>query len=126
MTVNIYLNTVPEEHQGATRFLSPLPSSNTVLAKVQPVLGTACIFRDNVWHGGEELLEGEKYLLRTDLMYRRVVEFDFEELYGKLNDEEKGAVMLKIAEKFEDSGQSEEAVKWYKKAFRMWPALERS
>lgn len=126
MTVNMYLNTVPEEHQGATRFLAPLSSPSIVLAKVQPVLGIAAIFRDNVWHDGEELLGREKYLLRTDLMYRRVVEFDFEKIYGKLDDEGKGMEMLGIAQKLEDSGQSEEAVKWYKKAFKTWPALEKS
>jgi hypothetical protein len=126
MTVNMYLNTVPDEHQGATRFLTSLASPAIVLAKMQPVLGTAAIFRDNVWHDGEELLGGEKYLLRTDLMYRRVIEFDFEQIYGKLDDEAKGTEMLEIAQRLEDSGQSKEAVEWYKKAFKTWPALEKS
>jgi hypothetical protein len=36
MTINIYLETVPESHGGATRFLSP---GKEVIKKVQPQLG---------------------------------------------------------------------------------------
>jgi hypothetical protein len=64
MTVNMYLNTVPLVHKGATRALSEpqpgLPFSGEVLGKVQPVLGMAAVFRDGLWHDGEELVEGEK------------------------------------------------------------------
>ncbi|KUJ07677.1 uncharacterized protein LY89DRAFT_677464 [Mollisia scopiformis] len=77
-------------------------------------------------HDGKELMAGEKYLSRTDLIHKRVVDFDFEELYGGLSEEEKGRKMLGIAERLEDNMQSEEAVKWYKEAFWMWPDLERS
>jgi hypothetical protein len=128
MSINIYLVTVSSAQGGATRFLSP---SQEVLAKVQPVLGQAALFRDDVWHDGEELSEGVKYLLRTDVMYVRDEEFDFErlfdfeKLYGALGDEAKGRKALRIAEGLEDAGKGEEAVTWYKKAFRLWPALER-
>lgn len=125
MAVNMYMNTVSEEHKGATRFLAP-DSPSIVLAKVQPVLGTAAIFRDDVWHDGEELVGGEKYLLRTDLMYRRVKEFDFEQIHEDLDDEGKGMQMLEIAQRLEDSGKGLEAIEWYKKAFKTWPPLEKS
>jgi 2OG-Fe(II) oxygenase superfamily len=122
MTINIYLNDVPEEHGGATRFLSP---TSEVLSKVQPTLGQAALFRDDLWHDGEELLSGVKYLLRTDVMYVRKTEFDFERLYGALNDEGKGRKALGIAEGLEDAGRGTEAVGWYKRAFGLWEALER-
>jgi hypothetical protein len=128
MTVNMYLNTVPEEHKGATRVQSPSTPLDIaanleldVLAKIQPVLGSAAVFRDSLWHDGEELVEGVKFLLRTDVLYERVVEFDFEDLYGRLGVREKGQKALDIASSLEDAGNSEEAVAWYKKALRYSP-----
>jgi hypothetical protein len=137
MTLNIYLNTVALTHGGATRFLSlqssestvsseeSTPSKDQVIAKVQPALGLAALFRDDVWHDGEELLGGVKYLLRTDVMYARVKEFDFEGLYAALGCEVKARKALRIAEGLEDAGRGADAVDWYKKAFRLWPALEK-
>jgi hypothetical protein len=120
MTINIYLHTVPLSAGGATRFLSP---NHDVIAKVQPQLGQAALFRDDIWHDGEELTEGVKYLLRTDVMYVRDEAFDFERLYGRMGDEGKGRKALGIAEGLEDAGRGGEAVGWYKKAFGLWPAL---
>ena len=120
MTINIYLASVPLPNGGATRFLSP---NHEVIASVQPVLGQALLFRDDVWHDGDELKEGVKYLLRTDVMYWRDEEFDFERLCQGLGDREKGEKALGIAEGLEDAGNREEAVKWYKKAFRLCPEM---
>lgn len=123
MTINIYLSNVPSAYGGATRFLS---LSQGIISSVQPVLGKALLFRDDVWHDGEKVGEGIKYLLRTDVMYWRDDEFDFERLCeGEGDDERRGRRAMAIAEGLEDAGKGEEAVTWYKKAFRLWPALER-
>lgn len=123
MTLNMYLNSVRPEYEGATRVLSSSTPSDMhakrplkVLAKVTPVLGSAAIFRDTLWHDGEELTGGVKYLLRTDVLYERVVPFDFEVMYRGLDDREKGEKAVEIASGLEDAGNMEEALKWYKKA----------
>jgi hypothetical protein len=130
MTLNMYLNTVVPSQHGATRVLAqPPPNTEPAtfipIASVQPVLGSAAVFRDSLWHDGEELLEGEKYLLRTDVLYERAVPFNFEALYGGLWRRGRGEKALSIAASLEDSGNDAEALGWYKKAFRLCPELDR-
>lgn len=38
---------------------------------IAPKTGRAVIFAHHLWHEGAEVLEGAKYVLRTDIMYRR-------------------------------------------------------
>jgi len=67
-TVNMYLNTVPAEAEGATVFLSKSHNGITV----QPEEGAALVFfQPNLLHEGQPLRAGEKWLLRTDVMFRR-------------------------------------------------------
>ena len=79
-----------------------------VLGAVQPVLGGASVFHDSLFHDGEVLREGVKYLLRTDIVFEREEEFDFEGLYGGLSKEEKGGKALEIARHLEDGGSGGE------------------
>jgi len=58
-----------------------------------------------VWHDGKELSEGVKYLLRTDVMYVRDRDFDFETLYRELGNKAKGSKALGVAEGLEDAGR---------------------
>lgn len=72
---------------GATNFLLPLDSSSSpssssfiersqqkhgVVCSVTPRTGRALLFRHDLLHEGAPLLEGTKYILRTELLYRRV------------------------------------------------------
>lgn len=129
MTVNMYLNTVLSEHGGATRILNPLVTNGTggsyeVLGKVQPVEGSAAIFRDSLYHDGEAVGAGVKYLLRTDVVFVRDEPFDLDIACVGLSREDKGRKALELAVKLEDGGNGEQAVVWYRKAFRLWPPLE--
>lgn len=125
MSVNIYLNSVPEELKGATRILEHLPHHGNywdgveelkAIAKIQPVQGSASVFRDTLWHDGEELLGGEKYLLRTDVVYEREEPYDFDRI---LDVEEKKEKSMEIADKLLEGGNVDEADKWYQKAFEL-------
>lgn len=127
MTVNIYLNDVPTSAGGATRFLDPDNQERdqyNILAEMRPVKGSAALFRDLVYHDGEPLKEGLKYLLRTDIMFERDIPIDFDSMYGTLDNDSKGRKALELAQRLEDSGSSREAVTWYRKAFRLCPELE--
>merc|ERR1719247_844141 len=84
-TVNIYTNTVAIENGGKTRFFAEdekdKPRCRGHKDKhadllLQPEAGLAALFLQNPQpeaplHDGEMLLGGFKYLLRTDVMYRR-------------------------------------------------------
>ena len=129
MMVHIYLNGVARAAGGATHVLDrpvlgEAEGEFGVLGAVQLVLGAASVFRDSLFHDGEVLREGVKYLLRTDIMFEREEEFDFEGLYGGLSKREKGNKALEIARRLEDGGSGSEALWWYRKAFRLDPGLE--
>ena len=39
--------------------------------KVQPEAGMALVFQHNIYHEGERLKSGTKYIMRSDAMFRR-------------------------------------------------------
>lgn len=69
LTWMIYMNGGFEK--GATNFLSDLERRH-VIARVVPETGLCCVFpQETVLHEGEVLASGVKYLLRSDVLYRR-------------------------------------------------------
>ncbi|PGH01283.1 hypothetical protein GX51_05338 [Blastomyces parvus] len=91
-TVHIYLNGSPGERRltdlsdlspeqinslplrgGATTFFPPFIASDDARTfSVSPKSGAALIFQqDGLAHSGDEVLQGTKYTLRTDMMFRR-------------------------------------------------------
>jgi hypothetical protein len=60
MSLRVYLN--DDFHGGSTRFRR---------LRIQPRMGTALLFRHELEHEEARLLLGRKYVLRSDVLYRR-------------------------------------------------------
>ena len=72
LTLLIYLNDQSTFRGGATRFFSNNNDANEPTLMVEPKAGMALLFDHSLWHDGAQILEGTKYVLRSDLIYRRV------------------------------------------------------
>ncbi|KIO31410.1 hypothetical protein M407DRAFT_219775 [Tulasnella calospora MUT 4182] len=72
LTLQLYLNGSEEDLEGgATQFLSHRIADRVI--DVDPRPGRALIFEQgNVLHCGAKVLKGEKYTIRTDLMFKEV------------------------------------------------------
>jgi prolyl 4-hydroxylase len=66
-TFMIYLNNV--ENGGTTRFLES--GTKRVVSTVKPEAGMALVFPHPLYHDGERLEDGLKYLCRSDLMFHK-------------------------------------------------------
>ena len=53
-------------------FVLYTPHTGAVVCSVTPVTGTALIFNHDTMHEGEPVTMGTKYIIRTEIMYRRV------------------------------------------------------
>lgn len=69
-TVMLYLN--GELEGGATNFLQSPDEGGALVTAVQPEAGMAIVFPHYLFHEGEVLRAGHKYIFRTDLMYARL------------------------------------------------------
>jgi len=70
LTFMIYLNSATEFTGGRTLFFKTKETSD-IWASYIPKQGDLIVFDHNVWHEGEVLLQGEKFVLRSDILYAR-------------------------------------------------------
>lgn len=70
LTVMLYLNDASGFGGGATHFYTSKARTER-LATVTPREGLAIVFPHELWHEGEEVRSGHKYVLRTDVVYQR-------------------------------------------------------
>ncbi|XP_048737946.2 uncharacterized protein LOC125652647 [Ostrea edulis] len=89
-----------------------------ILCKIQPETGMAILFNHQRLHEGGQLLSGKKYILRTDIMYKKIEEKKLGE------NQEKAVLMIQEAERLEAQGDCMKAVELYRKAFKLFPELE--
>ncbi|XP_064639568.1 uncharacterized protein LOC135495078 [Lineus longissimus] len=89
-----------------------------ILYRVQPEAGLAIIFNHHRLHEGGALLKGVKYILRTDIMYRR------NEAMVLTPKDEQGLQLMQEAERLEGARDEQKAAELYRKAFKLSPMLE--
>lgn len=70
LTFMIYLNDGDEFTGGATRYYTDR-SGRELLRSVRPRRGACIVFDHALWHDGEAVFSGAKYVLRSDVIYSR-------------------------------------------------------
>lgn len=70
LTFMIYLNSATEFKGGRTLFFKT-KDTEEIWASYIPKQGDLIVFDHNVWHEGEVLTDGEKFVLRSDILYSR-------------------------------------------------------
>jgi len=117
-TVNIYLN---EEFQGGnTNFLAAhykTLDERVITEAVVPRTGLALVFWHPILHEGDQVISGTKYIMRTDVVYRKC------NVEMSTNDQQALAT-YRLAEQREAEGKSTEAAELYRRAFKLSPNLE--
>lgn len=111
---------------GATNFLADGASGGTrgrILESLPPEPGMLLVFEHQIFHEGEELRSGVKYMMRSDLMYKldEVKTFEDAEDVRRMQEAQE---LLALAEQREAQGKFDAAVSLYKKAYRLAPELE--
>ncbi len=71
LTFMIYLNGCEDFDGGRTLFFNS-KQDDTIIESYKPEKGDLIIFDHNLWHSGEEVLNGEKYILRSDIIYQKI------------------------------------------------------
>jgi WD40 repeat protein len=72
LTFMIYLNDATDFEGGRTLFYKT-KDSEAIWATYTPQKGDLIVFDHNVWHEGEVLKSGEKFILRSDILYSKEV-----------------------------------------------------
>ncbi len=71
LTCMLYLNDSGEFTGGTTRYYAERSGEAGLLGEVRPEAGTLIVFDHELWHDGEAVTSGTKYVMRTDVLYAR-------------------------------------------------------
>ncbi|CAF1341956.1 unnamed protein product [Adineta steineri] len=80
LTFMIYLNNANEFEGGRTLFYKSKDSTD-IWASYISQQGDLMIFDHNLWHEGEEVKNGEKFLLRSDILYTKDSDDDIKGIF---------------------------------------------
>jgi len=89
--------------------------------KIRPVAGMALVFNHHMMHEGERVKAGKKYIMRSDVMFRRVPQIS----EFSASQEQAICWALKAAE-LETDKKGQEATDAYKRAEKLWPEVLRT
>ncbi|CAF3407494.1 unnamed protein product [Rotaria socialis] len=117
LTIMAYLN--HSYTDGHTNFLDDTTKPHGITYALKPETGMVLIFQHDLFHEGETVSTGKKYIMRSDVMYKRIL---IEPMSTK---EHEARELLAQAEQFEDQSNYGEASKCYRKAYKLWPELEK-
>lgn len=67
LTCMLYLNRVDG---GNTRFFED--NKKKIIVELPPQPGQVLLFDPDIWHDGSKVLSGEKYIIRTEVMYQKI------------------------------------------------------
>lgn len=140
LTFMVYLDDVPAERAGATRFLR-FPATHAagreavsvtadgkmvgnpalVVHKVQPEAGMAVVFlQSRVLHDGEPVRSGTKAIFRSDVVFQRTPGSEA----PREEPAQKALLLHRQAERKEAEGDYDEATRLYRAAYKLDPSLE--
>lgn len=71
LTFMIYLNGGSGEFEGGRTLFFSSKEDDEIIGSYEPSKGDLIIFDHNLWHSGEEVSQGEKYILRSDILYEK-------------------------------------------------------
>lgn len=94
--------------------------SESVFASLKARRGDCLVFDHRLLHEGQQVMSGEKYLIRSDVMYEHE-ERELDEV-EKCQEAALGLFLAGVRE--EEGGDVDAAIKLYKKAFKMCPEIE--
>mmetsp|Transcript_7340 Transcript_7340/g.8424 ORF Transcript_7340/g.8424 Transcript_7340/m.8424 type:complete len:323 (+) Transcript_7340:102-1070(+) len=128
-SIVLFLNTCPSG--GGTRFYKDEQREKLVQdshgrytglpelveATVESKAGRMIVFYHNIMHEGIAVNSGKKYIIRSDVMYQRL-----EPVCASERDKE-AFVLYQEAETLSNNGEVDEAMKLFRRAFKMSPAL---
>jgi len=95
------------------------------LFPIQPTVGGVFVMLQRVLHEGSHVIDGVKWAMRCDVLYRRKEgSRTAEEFVMGLSKEEQAKKWLELGQVLEGSGMVNESVKYYMKAHKLDPNLE--
>ncbi|EAL64588.1 hypothetical protein DDB_G0285501 [Dictyostelium discoideum AX4] len=78
--------------------------------------GNLVVFPQDLFHEGSPVLDGIKYIMRTDVMFEKIADINTDQ---PVDPEAEAERLLVMAEELERSGSTDESIKMYKKAFSL-------